>query len=249
MIWWPYVAGAAATLIGGVLGSKAQEKAADKAASAQVQSTQMGIDEQKRQFDEQAKRYDEIRALLAPFIQGGTTAFTAQQNLMGLGGPEAQQQAIAGIEASPEMQAMMAQGENAILQNASATGGLRGGNTQAALAQFRPSLLSELINKRYSQLGQVAALGQSSATGQGANAAAFNQQSSGFANSMAGLYGQQGNALAAGAMGQGAAGMMLGNTLGQLGGMFAGANWGQGGAPAGGASGGSSGYLSHLQGW
>jgi hypothetical protein len=89
-----------------------------------------------------------------------------QQALIGLQGPEAQQQAISGFEQSPLFQSMQQQGENAILQNASATGGLRGGNVQAALGQFRPQLLNQLIEQQYGRLGGLAAMGQASAAGQ-----------------------------------------------------------------------------------
>ena len=53
-----------------------------------------------------------------------------------------------------------------MLANASATGGLRGGNTQLALAELRPELLSRAIDQRYSQLGTTAQLGQASAAQQ-----------------------------------------------------------------------------------
>ena len=53
------------------------------------------------------------------------------------------------------------------MANAAATGGLRGGNTQRALAQFRPALLSQLINQRYEQLGGLSGQGLQAA-GQGA---------------------------------------------------------------------------------
>ena len=67
---------------------------------------------------------------------------------------------------------MQQQGENRILQNASATGGLRGGNTQAALAQFSPQLLSQLIDQQYSRLGGLTSVGQNAAAGTG-NAGMF----------------------------------------------------------------------------
>jgi hypothetical protein len=57
------------------------------------------------------------------------------------------------------MQALVSQGEEALLQNAAATGGLRGGNLQGALAQFRPQMLSNLITQQYNQLGGIGALG------------------------------------------------------------------------------------------
>jgi hypothetical protein len=74
-----------------------------------------------------------------------------------------QQQAVSGFEANPLFQALARQGEEGILQNASATGGLRGGNVQGALAQFRPSLLNQFIEQQYGRLGNMAMLGQNSA--------------------------------------------------------------------------------------
>jgi hypothetical protein len=98
---------------------------------------------------------------LGQYGQAGLGALGAQQGLLGLSGDAAQQAAIAGISGGPEMQAMVQQGENAMLQNASATGGLRGGNMQAALSQFRPQILNQLIAQRLSQYGGLAAAGQS----------------------------------------------------------------------------------------
>lgn len=140
-------------------GSKAAS-AAKSAASTQAASAQAGIEEQRRQFDLTQK-------LLGPYAQAGEGALSAQQALIGLAGPEAQAKAIREIEMSPQFTSMVAQGENAMLQNASATGGLRGGNTQAALAQFRPNLLSGLIQQQYQNLGGLTTTGANAAAGVG----------------------------------------------------------------------------------
>lgn len=79
-----------------------------------------------------------------------------------------QQQAINEIEQGAAFKALAQQGENAILANASATGGLRGGNVQGALAQFRPALLNQFIEQQYNRLGNMAKIGQASAAGVGA---------------------------------------------------------------------------------
>jgi len=91
-----------------------------------------------------------------------TTAGTA-----GVDGFTAQQQAIGQLEQSPMFQALARQGEQGILQNASATGGLRGGNVQGALAQFRPALLNQQIQQQMQNLSGIASLGQNSAAMQG----------------------------------------------------------------------------------
>jgi len=191
--------GYAAAAVGGLLAANSQKNAAESAASAQTQSAQAGIDEQRRQFDA-------IQKLLSPYVSAGTGAIGAQQNLIGLGGPQAQQQAIGALQTSPQFQALQQQGTNAILQNASATGGLRGGNTQAALAQFQPQLLSQLIQQQYENLGGISRLGQSSAAGVG-NAGL--QTGTNVAN----LLGQQGQAQAGSALAAGRANSQLINSL------------------------------------
>jgi hypothetical protein len=86
---------------------------------------------------------------------------------LGLAGPEAQQSYVAGQEQSPIFQALTRQGEESILQNASATGGLRGGHVQGALAQFRPAMLNQFLENQYAKLGGMTRLGQNSAAGVG----------------------------------------------------------------------------------
>ena len=184
-----------------------QANAAKKAGAQQAASAQAGIDEQRRQFDT-------IRKLLDPYVNAGGKGLQAQLGLMGLNGPEQQQAAIEAISASPEMAAMVQQGENAMLQNASATGGLRGGNTQAALAQFRPQVLSSLINQQMQRFGGLTTMGQNSAAGVGTAAQTMG-------NNVTTLLGQQG---AAGAGASLASGQAWGNFAGSLGGMI-----GQGG--------------------
>jgi hypothetical protein len=174
-------------------------KAASGAANAQAAAAQQGISEEGRQFDA-------IQKLFAPYIQAGTGALGGQQALLGLSGPEAQKKAIDALMSGEQFKAMTQQGENAILQNASATGGLRGGNTQATLAQFRPQVLSQLIQSQFSNLGQIAGMGQASAAGQ---ASAGMQQG----QNIAGLLGQMGQAQAGGALAAGQANIYGTNAL------------------------------------
>jgi hypothetical protein len=148
----------AIALIGGattILGGAVQARSARKAGDAQVQSAEMGIEEQR------AARLA-TEKLMAPYVQAGTGSLQGQQALLGLLGPEAQQQAYAGIEQGPMFQSMVEQGEAGILANASATGGLRGGNIQAALGQFRPQMLQSMIQNQYQNLAGLTSLGQAS---------------------------------------------------------------------------------------
>ena len=201
-------------IFGGITGATQAGEAAQAAGEIQGEAAQAGIEEQRRQFDA-------AMAALSPYVQAGVTAVEglspyaaagtaslgAQQALAGLKGPEAQRAAIAQIESSPEFQAYARQGEEALLQRASATGGLRGGNIQAALAQFRPQLLSDLINRQYTRLGgmtqfgsqttsNIAQLGQAAAAGQASGALRTGE-------AISGLLGERGAAWAGGEIAKG----------------------------------------------
>ncbi len=199
------MSGIATAVIGSaVVGGYASSRSASKAATAQTQASETGIDEQRRQFDA-------IKELLAPYVNAGLGAVGQQEALVGLSGADAQQDAISALEASPQYQTLIQQGEEALLQNAAATGGLRGGNLQGALAQYRPQVLSQLIESQFGKLGQVANLGQASAAGQ----AAAGQQSAG---AISNLLGQQGQAQAWAALAQGQA---VGHVAGSVGNLAA----------------------------
>ena len=160
---------AAAVGIGtAVAGAYSADKASDNARDAsrtQANAELAGIDERRRQFDI-------VQKLFAPYIKAGSAGLRGAQGLIGLRGNEAQQQEINRLQASPQFTSLVNQGENAILANASATGGLRGGNTQASLAQFRPQLLSQLIDQQFARYGGLAQMGQASAAGVGSGALA-----------------------------------------------------------------------------
>jgi hypothetical protein len=201
---WPLIATIGSAIIGGAMSSSAQKSAAKTAAAAQTQATDQSMAEQRRQFDA-------IQAMFRPYVEAGGGALARQLDLTGVSGPEAQQRAIQAIEMGPEFAAMTRQGEEAILQNAAATGGLRGGNVQASLAKFRPEVLSSLINQQYQRLGGLTQLGQASAGMQA-------QSGQAFANNATQLFGQRGEALAGSALARGQANAnMFGNIAGSVG--------------------------------
>ena len=152
-----------ALVVGGsqLVGSAMQAEAAGDAASIQAGAAGAGIAEQRRQFDA-------MRELLKPYTEAGAPALEQQQAFLGLRGPEAERAAIERISGGERFQELTRQGEEALLQRASATGGLRGGNIQGALAQFRPQVLNSLIEEQYGRLGGMTTLGQRSAAGVGA---------------------------------------------------------------------------------
>jgi hypothetical protein len=191
-------------VIGGAMASSAQKRASQTAAAAQTQATDQALAEQRRQFDATS-------ALFRPYVEAGNSALARQLDLTGVSGPEAQQAAIQAIQQGPEFAALTRQGEESILQNAAATGGLRGGNVQGALAKFRPEVLSSLINQQYQRLGGLTSMGQASAGNQAAGGQAF-------ANNVGQLFGQRGDAIANAALAQGQGqANMWGNLAGTVG--------------------------------
>jgi hypothetical protein len=204
-----------------------QADAAEDAANIQAGAAGEGIAEQRRQFDA-------LQALLKPYTEAGLPALQQQQAFLGLQGPEAERAAIERIQGGQTFQALQQQGENALLQTASATGGLRGGNLQGALAQFRPALLSSLIDQQYGRLGGLTTLGQRSAAGVGA---AGMETGSNVSNLLA----QQGAARAGGELGQARAYGQILNIPSQMAGMRAGGGFGSA-AGGGGLMGELSGY-------
>lgn len=193
---------------GALLSSSATKSAANTASNAQDRAAQLGIDQQNKQFEA-------VQKLLSPFVTAGTGSLTAQQDVLGLNGAGAQGMAINGIMSSPQYQALSQSGQDAILANASATGGLRGGNVQSALAQFQPALVSQLINDQYSRLGGITSLGQNAAAGVG-NAGMQTGQN------VSNLLQQQGAAQAGNALASGNAMAGVYNAFGNGLGMYAG---------------------------
>lgn len=195
------------TIVTSYLSSQAQQDAAQTAADASTKATDTSTAEIRRQFDA-------VQSLMKPYVDKGYVSLDSQADLLGMNGQDKQRAAIQSIQDSPEMAALTQQGEAGILANASATGGLRGGDVQSALGQFRPALLSQLIGERFNKLGQITQYGQASAAGTASAATTAGGQISGAIMNNGGV--QANAALASGAA---QAGMYnsIGNSLGTLG--------------------------------
>ncbi len=220
-------------LLGGVI----QSDSARKASNAQKDSALAGqaqVKEATAQAREDLMPYSEAGLGMMPeyakYAQNGAQAFAAQRALAGLDGAEAQRAAIQQVAGGEYYNAVAKEGERAMLANASATGGLRGGDIQGALAQFRPQLLQGLIDAQYSKLGGITALGQQTAgniVSLGQNSAAqIGNQGLQSAAQIAGLQQQYGAASAGNALAQG---KIISGAINQGFGMF-----GQGGGFSGG---------------
>lgn len=235
------------------LGIESGERAAGAAADVQSQGQQAAIEEQRRQFDitsgqltaaEEANRkallagQEQQRAQLGQFAQGGAQAFQQQQALLGLGTPEQQAAVQGAIQESPGQQFIRQRAQRNLVRNASAIGGLGGGNVRSALVEQGAGFAAQDVGNQFARLGQLAGRGQQAASniGQGAlntasgigsgaiNTAArqgqFGQQAA--ANIGQGLVGQS-QARASGILGQQQAGSQATGQLLGLAGQFGGA--------------------------
>lgn len=203
-----FIGKAIGSIVGGITGTKAAAKGAEKAAATQAAAAEAGIAEQRRQFDV-------TRTDMKPWQAAGEAALAQQMGLVGLNGTANQQEAINVLLKSPEFLSLVGTGEEAILANASATGGLRGGNTQNSLARFRTDVLSKLINDQYGRLGGISGAGAQTATNVGQIGAMNAQQ-------IAALMAQKGAATAGGQLARGNAQMNGFNTALQIAGTVAG---------------------------
>ena len=206
---------AAIAAVGGIASSIIGGNAAKKAARVQAASQDAALAQNQRQFDT-------TRADYAPFREAGANALGQQSALAGAGGAEAQQAAINGVQASPYFQSLMRNGTENVLQNASATGGLRGGNTQASLYNVGNDALAQAIQTQIGNLGGISQLGAGVTT----NGAQLGQQN---ANAAGQFLTNKGTAQSQGALANGA---MWSNAINQgtsLFGKFFGGGFGGGG--------------------
>lgn len=143
--------GLAASLIGG----SQSNRAINRASAAEQAAQREAIAEQRRQFDLTRQDY-------MPWTETGADALTGTGGLadiLGLNGPEAQAAAMGTIGQSPMLARLIEQGTEGVLQNASATGGVRGGNTIGALADFRSDAFNQVLNDQIGRLGGLAGAG------------------------------------------------------------------------------------------
>ncbi|MBL4869831.1 MAG: hypothetical protein JKX72_02630 [Robiginitomaculum sp.] len=147
-------------LVPDVTGVDAAQKAAGKAAGLQAGAAQAGIEEQRRQFDI-------TQANLQPFQEAGVGALGQQQALLGLSGQDEQQQAFAAFNESPGQAFLRERGQRNLVRNASAIGGLGGGNVRSALVQQGVGFAQQDFQNQFGRLGQLAGQGQAATTAQG----------------------------------------------------------------------------------
>lgn len=141
------------SFVSGLIGGGKAKKASRRAEAAQIEAQEKAIAEQRRQFDL-------TRADYAPYLKTGLAGLGDLGDLIGVNGADAQAAGLLNIQNSPELAAIIRNGEEAVLQNASATGGIRGGNTQSSLANFRGDAFANQLQTQITRLAGLAGLGQ-----------------------------------------------------------------------------------------
>lgn len=190
------------SLLGSLVGSSKAKKASKKAEKARLAFEQKALDQQQAQFAvTQANEH--------PFIEAGTRSIGQQGDLLGLNGQPAWQASLDALRESPYYKSLYRSGEEAVLQNASATGGLRGGNTQRSLADFGEDTFTKALMQRLSDLGGLSTLGANTAAGLGT----LSQQNS---NAQSSIFDQMGATRAGGILTRGGITAGMWNNAGQF---------------------------------
>ena len=143
------------SFVGSLIGGGKAKKASRRAEQLQYDAAMAGLDETRRQFDLTRGDFASEQAL-------GEDAIGGFRGLIGLDGADAQQAAIDQLQQSPLFTSLLRNGQDAILANASATGGLRGGNTQDFLARQRADTLSDVIRQQIGDYSGAIGIGMGS---------------------------------------------------------------------------------------
>jgi len=107
--------------------------------------------------------YDKGIGYYEPYTQAGLGAYNQQAALSGALGPEAQQKAYAAYQQSPGVAFAQQEAERAILRNASALGGLGGGNVRDELSRRAVGTYMQDFQNQFGRLGDVSAQGYNAA--------------------------------------------------------------------------------------
>ena len=155
---------------GGLIGNYISNKGKQKAAAAQAQGIQ---DATNAGVQSQQDMYAKGQQAVQPYQQAGQEGLQGFQSLMT---PQGQADFANQYTQGPMYQMMQQQAEDATLRNASATGGLRTGQSNVALSSITPQLINQAYNQQLQGFGTLMNQGAQSAgqtaglaTGVGAN--------------------------------------------------------------------------------
>ena len=147
-----------------------------------------GIGDLQAQFDQTQNEFGEALQNFDPFMQQGGQAFDLQSAYSGASGPEAQAQAFANFQSSPQQAFLQSQGEEAIRRNAAATGELGGAKTQQALMQYGQGLASQDFQQQFQNLGGLSQMGLGATGTVGQMTSNLGNLRSSLGNNIAGFY-------------------------------------------------------------
>lgn len=185
MSWALPVAQIGGSILSGIMGSNAANKAAGQAAAAQ-----------QRALDFSKGIYTDAQGNFSPYIHTGQDALTSLAGFLGLPGGNAggSQATFQQFTETPFYQFALDQGNLAVNRQLAAQGLSNSGAQGRALAQYNQGYASQQFGNYLDQLGKLAGFGQQGAgqlAGVGTN----------VAQQVGQQYGQQGAAQAAGTMG------------------------------------------------
>lgn len=159
-----FIAGAIA------LGAGASIYSASKASDAQADAAKNA-----QRADE--KKFQQIRADLAPYRDAGASALTKYADSLGLNGGDAQNAFRDAFRTDPGYQFAFDEGQRAIQGSAAARSGALGGGVLKALTRYGQGMGDQAYGSYLDRFYNLANMGQNSAaqTGQFANASAGRQ--------------------------------------------------------------------------
>jgi hypothetical protein len=161
--------------VGGLLGGADASDEVQQVTKDKQDGIKAGINQYKTYLDSQsADTYNHSYGLLDPYRSGGKSAYDQLLNRLGVNNnhpyqasnvqfdkaynspaykPNSNYEKIYSDYLNLDMNSALAktmqrQQEETLLRNSAATGGLRGGNTQAALAELAPNLAQKLLESR-----------------------------------------------------------------------------------------------------
>jgi hypothetical protein len=152
----------AAAIIGGAaIAATGTAVAGSEAAGATKSAAQTAATEQQNALTQEQQ-------MAAPYTGLGTTALPQYEALLGIGSGANSATTLAALQKTPGYQFTQQQGEQGILNAASAQGGVSG-NTLTALDQYNTGLADQTYQNQVSDVGNAVTLGQAAAAGQAAN--------------------------------------------------------------------------------
>lgn len=153
--------GAASSLIPGIgnntLGSLISGGAALYAGEQGASAAGDALAEQRRQFDIGQTN-------MQPWLQAGTKALGAQQDLLGLGTAGGAESQLASLMSTPGYQFRLGQGQKSLEASSAARGGMGSGKAMTGMTQYGQDYASNEYGNRLNQLAGLSGTGQTTAT-------------------------------------------------------------------------------------